>query len=179
MTLSLKYFRHTLSVASVIAVLFVSLCADNAYAIGKGEKSLGFRAGYTSSNQSAVAGMYFQYAFSRHFRLSPDVDYSFRHNGNDALSINLNAHVPFGLSADRFAIYPLAGLNYTSWNIHEIKDIEDNNDAKNRVDRLGMNVGAGIEYYAKPSLKLAFEGKYRWTKDYDSGVFNVSIGYIF
>ena len=59
MTLSLKFFRHSLSVASVIAVLFVSLCADNAYAIGKGEKSLGFRAGYTSSNQSAVAGMYF------------------------------------------------------------------------------------------------------------------------
>ena len=41
MTLSLKFFRHSLSVASVIAVLFVSLCADNAYAIGKGEKASG------------------------------------------------------------------------------------------------------------------------------------------
>lgn len=166
-------------VAAIIAAMLVCVLPDSASALGKGEKSLGFRAGYTSSNQSAVAGMYFQYAFSSHFRLAPDVDYSFRHNGNDAFSINLNAHVPFGFSADRLAFYPLAGLNYTSWNIHKIDDIADNDDTKSRIDRLGLNVGAGLEYYVKPTLKLAFEGKYRWTRDYNSGVFTVSIGYIF
>jgi hypothetical protein len=166
-------------IAAAVAAILVFVCSAGAYALGKGEKSLGFRAGYTSSNRSAVAGMYFQYAFSSHFRLAPDVDYSFRHNGNDAFSINLNAHVPFGFSQNRFAVYPLAGLNYTSWNIHHKYDIDNNDDTKSRVDRLGLNVGAGIGYYAKPSLKLAFEGKYRCTRDYNSGVLTVSIGYVF
>lgn len=163
--------------AALLAAL--TMCAMPCHGAGKGEKSVGLRGGYTTSNESAIAGLYFQYSFSDRFRIAPDIDYSFRNNGTDAISLNLNAHVPFSLAAGRAAFYPLAGLNYTSWNIHKRLEIEDNDDAKSRIDRLGFNIGAGFEYYVKPTLKLGFEGKYRWTKDYDSGVFNLSIGYVF
>lgn len=163
----------TLIVAAII------LSAPSCFAIEKGEKSVGLRGGYTTSNHSGVAGLYFQYAFSSKFRLAPDVSYAFRNSGTDAYSINLNAHVPFAFSDSRFAFYPIAGLNYTSWNIRGNKDMDENNDSKSRIDRLGFNFGGGLEYYAKPTMKLAFEAKYRALKDYGSGVFTVSIGYIF
>ena len=169
-------FKSKKLLASLMLIL---LSANFTYAVEKGEKSMGFRGGYTTNNQSAVAGIYFQYAFSSHFRLAPDVSYTFRNNGTDAYSINLNAHVPFSFSENRFAFYPLAGLDYTSWNIRGRKELDENDDAKSRVDRLGFNFGAGIEYYAKPTLKLAFETKYRAMRDFGSGVFTVSIGYIF
>ncbi|MDE6049741.1 MAG: porin family protein [Paramuribaculum sp.] len=162
----------------IVTAVLCCIGSANAFGIEKGEKSLGFKAGYTTSNQSAVAGLYFQYAFSTKFRLAPDVCYTFRNNGTDAYSINLNAHIPFSFSDNRFAFYPLVGFNYTSWNIRG-KDIVENNDTKSRIDRLGFNAGAGLEYYARPTLKLALEAKYRALKDYGSGVFTVSIGYIF
>lgn len=155
-----------------LLLLILPLCAMGA---GKGEKSVGLRGGYTGANRSAVAGVYFQYSFSDKLRIAPDIDYSFRHRGTDAISLNLNLHSPFTL-APGAAFYPLAGLNYTSWNIHRTVDIDD---AKSRVDRLGFNIGGGVEYYVKTTLKLALEGKYRWTRDYDSAVFTLSIGYIF
>lgn len=166
-------------VAAVATLLAVSVCALPCQGAGKGEKSVGLRGGYTTANKSAVAGLYFQYSFSDHFRIAPDIDYSFRNNGTDAISLNLNAHVPFRFESEKVALYPLAGLNYTSWNIHKRIEIEDNDDAKSRIDRLGLNIGGGVEYYVKPTLKLGFEGKYRWTRDYNSGVLNLSIGYVF
>ena len=152
----------------------------SAPAATRGKKSVGIRAGYTTGNSSAVAGLYFQYAFSERFRIAPDADYTFRHEGTDAFSINLNAHVPFDLGTSRrWEVYPLAGLNYTSWNIHRRSSLRDNDDSKSRVDRLGFNAGAGIGFHATPTLKFALEGKYRWTRHYNSGVFTLSIGYMF
>lgn len=145
-----------------------------ANAIERGEKSVGLRTGYTTSNHSAVAGLYFQYAFSSRFRLAPDVDYSFRNRGQDAFSFNINGHFPLTDPSSRLTAYPLAGLNYTTWNIRTNAD-----DSRTRTDRLGLNVGAGVDYRVTSTLKLGAEAKFRWTRDYNSGVITVSIGYCF
>lgn len=166
------------SAAAVIAAIIIAFSAVTASAVEKGEKSMGVRAGYTTSNHSGVAGLYFTYAFSSRFRLAPDVDYSFRHNGSDAFSININAHVPVTAPESRFTLYPLAGLNYTSWNLHDIS-AGDTDDVSTRTDRLGLNIGAGVSYAATPTLRLGFESKLRWIRNYNSGVFTVSIGYVF
>lgn len=142
-----------------------------------GEKTVGIRAGYNTRATTAVAGVVFQYTFSNHFRISPNVDYYFRHDGADALSLNVNTHFPFHASAGRFGFYPLAGLNYTSWNYHF--DDEATNDVSTRVSRLGLNAGAGLEFYATPSLKLSLEAKATFIKQYSSGTFSLSIGYVF
>lgn len=166
------------SIAAAIAAVAVTFGSLTASAVEKGEKSVGVRAGYTTSNHSGVGGLYFTYAFSSRFRLAPDMDYSFRHNGSDAFSINLNAHVPVTDPLARFTFYPLAGINYTSWNLHDIST-GDYDDVSTRTDRLGINIGAGASYAVTPTLRLGFESKFRWLRNYNSGVFTMSIGYVF
>lgn len=163
----------------ILVAAAVMLTSVSAFAIERGDKSVGIRAGYTTSNRSAVAGLYFQYAFSSRFRIAPDVDYSFRNRGQDAFSINLNGHFPITAPSNRLTVYPLAGLNYTTWNFHDDRTETRSNDVSTRTDRLGLNVGAGADYMMTPTLKLGAEAKFRWTRDYNSGVFTVSIGYLF
>lgn len=124
-----------------------------------GEKTLGLQTGYTSYNQSAIAGMEFSYRFSRNFRLAPSVNYVFRHKSVDALMINLNAQVPFPF-AGRWEAFPLAGINYSSWNYHNGATANNDHDVTTRVSRFGLNVGAGIGYAATPTLRLSLTADY-------------------
>lgn len=161
---------------AVVILLIAS--SPQAAALGRGEKSLGLRGGYNTRNESAVTGLYFQYSFSRHFRLAPNVDYVFRHNGTDAYSANINTHFPIAFDRnERFGMYPFTGVNFISWN-HRLNNV-DGQDASSRVSRLGLNFGVGLEFYCTKSLKIHAEGKFNLVKAYSSGVFNIGIGYVF
>lgn len=161
----------------ILLIAFLPLFFINGIAAERGEKSVGIKAGYCTRNESAVAGIYFQYDFSRHFRLSPSIDYVFRHNGFDAYTFNLTAQFPIGLKDKRFDIYPLAGLSYAIWN-HSYTG-EGNDDVSMRVNKFGFDVGAGAEYKINSSLKLFVQGKFNCVKHYNTGVFVVGIGYVF
>lgn len=162
---------------AAILLMAAMILPAAAGAVERGDNAFGLRAGYTSSNRSGIVGLYYQYAFSSRFRLAPDVDYSFRHRGSDALSLNLNGHFPLTAPAARYAVYPLAGLNYTSWNVHDHG--LGGEDVSTRTDRLGLNIGAGAEYMATPSMRLGIEAKYRWIRNYSAAVITLSIGYCF
>ena len=144
----------------------------------RGEETLGLRAGFNGRNSSAVAGVMFQYAFSSRFRLAPNIDYVFRHKATDAYSMSINAHFPINFgSYKRFDIYPLAGVNFISWN-HRLNDT-DGLDTSSRTSRLGLNIGGGAEFYCTSSLKICVEGKFNWVRHFNSGVVNLGIGYVF
>lgn len=146
------------------------------------ENSMGVRLGYNTRNSSPAAGLWFQHEFTRHFRLAPNVDYIFRHDNTDALSFNCNAQFPFRFGQyEAFAVYPLAGLNYTSWNYHHDDNpaVEGVDDVTSRNNRFGFNAGAGLEYRVTPTLKLALEAKGTLVKSYSSATITLSIGYIF
>ncbi len=167
-----------MNLKSIIIVIVAAMALALPLSATSGEKTVGLRAGYNTRGETAVAGVMFQYRFSDHFRLSPNIDYYFRHNGVDGLSFDVNAHFPLSIAKNgRFNCYPLAGVNFTSWDYHFIDD--NNDDISNRETRLGLNVGAGLEYYATPTLKLSFEAKASILKQYSSGTFNLSIGYVF
>ena len=158
----------------LLAIAFV-MSGSNSRA---GEKTLGVRLGYNTRSEAPLAGLFFQYSLTEHFRLSPNVEYYFKHKGTDALSVNLNAHFPFTLGAgSHAALYPLAGVNFTSWNFHQ--EASDIDDVTTRASRLGLNLGGGFEYYATKSLKLSLEAKATLIKNYSSGTFSLSIGYVF
>lgn len=164
--------------AIYLTLLLAVISALGASATERGEKTLGLRGGFNTRNESAVAGVYFQYAFSHHFRLAPNVDYVFRNKGTDALSVNINAQFPINLEATkRFDIYPLAGVNYTSRN-HRLNN-SDGTDTSSRTSNIGLNTGLGAEFLCTPSLKVCVEGKFTLVKRYSSGVFTVGIGYVF
>lgn len=176
------------SVFALIAILSASAQS------GPGSKSVGLRGGFTTRNTTASAGLYFSYQFTEHFRFAPKVDYAFRHKGVDAFSFNFDTEMPIALSpSGRVNFYPIAGLNYTTLTSHEgLQDIvapmllaEDSDtdissdDSSQRVNRFGLNLGAGLEYFATPSLRLALEAKCQLIKQYTGGWFTISIGYMF
>lgn len=174
--------KSTLKAAkSVVIAVLISVFAVTATAqVKQGEKSFGPKIGYASKNESATAGLFFQYAVTSHFRLSPEIGYIFRHNDLDAFTIDLNGQFPFGFTGERVAFYPLAGLNYSSWNSHFLTDdIDKIDDVSTRVTRLGLNAGAGFELRCNESMKLTLEAKYCLTKHYNSAMISAGISFIF
>lgn len=161
----------------IILSVFLPLSFIPAAATVRGEKSVGLKAGYCTRNESAVAGAYFQYAFSSHFRLSPNIDYVFRNKGCDAFAFGLTAQFPIGVTGSRFDMYPLAGVSYSIWNHQSHSEVAD--DVSTRVNRFGIDVGMGVEYKFASALKIFAQGRFNWVKDYNSGIFVVGIGYVF
>lgn len=146
------------------------------------EKIVGLRAGFTTRNTTAIAGLYFSYRFTEHFRLSPKMDYAFRHHGTDAFSISLDAEIPVSLTpGDNVRFYPIAGLNYSTFSTHSqiVNDDNETIDSSDRSNHYGLNFGAGIEYFATPTLRLALESKCLLMKQNTGGWFTLSIGYKF
>lgn len=166
--------RLKAALVALIAFTSLSAAADGF----SGEKSLGLQTGYISYNESALAGIEFTYRFSRNFRIAPSVNYVFRHKNVDALMINLNAQVPFPF-AQRWEIFPLAGINYSSWNYHNGTSANDDADVSSRVTRFGLNIGAGIGFAATSSLRLSVTADYVAIKHFSGCNILAKIAYSF
>ena len=165
-----------LAITSLCSLMPISTMAQ------KGQTSVGLRGGFTTRNTTASAGLYLSYRFSEHFRMSPKIDYAFRHNGTDAFSFNFDTEMPIALNAEKNVnFYPIAGLNYSTFSTHF--QITDNDESvmgiSERTNHFGLNLGAGIEYFATPTLRLALESKCLLMKQFTGGWFNISIGYVF
>jgi len=154
--------------------------APSAYAGNKGEKNVGLRAGFTTRNTTATTGLYFSYRFSNHFRLAPKIDYAFLHHSVDAFSFDVDAEIPIALSTSKeINFYPIGGLNYSTFTHHVKARDETSDDTSQRTNEFGLSLGAGVEYFATPSLRLALESKGILVKKYSGGWFSISIGYRF
>lgn len=178
----MKKFIST-AVISVIAALFLSFPASAEGLVG--QKSVGLRAGFSSRNTTATAGLYFSYRFTDHFRFAPKIDYAFRHNKVDAFSFNFDCEMPvsIGRTPNRINFYPIAGLNYTTLTSHQTSDFttwpETDDDSSDRNSRFGLNLGAGLEFFANPTLRLSFEAKGQIVKQFSGAWLTASIGYVF
>lgn len=166
----MKLFKFALIALLALAAPSAALAEGH-----RGEKTISLLAGYAHYNRSGMAGVEFTYRFSEHFRLAPGVDYVFRHNGMDALQITLDCHIPFSLP-HRMEIYPLVGVNFTGWNNH-LKAI--GGDVTTRVNRFGLNVGAGWGICLGERLCLGVAIDYLAIKDFDGFETWAKIGYRF
>lgn len=172
--------RGFLRPALCVAVLLLS-GISGAYArdpYTRGEKSFGPRVGFASRNTSASAGLVFEYSFSRHVRIAPQAGIIFRHKNLDALTIDIDVHFPMPFAGDRFAVYPLAGVNFTSWSRHGVS-AETNKDVCAHINRFGGNAGVGLEMKCSSTLKLNVEAKYTLMKTYPGAQVYAGIAYVF
>lgn len=160
----------------IIFSLLIALFSLQVYA---GEKSVGLRAGYITKNDAPTAGLFFKYSFSDHFRMATTFDYYFRHNNTDAYSININGEMPFSIIGNKLAVFPLVGFGLTSWNVKYPAGTGSSDDTTTRKTRMGLNIGAGIDYKVTSTLKLGLELKYGWIKHYSGEAISLSIGYLF
>lgn len=143
------------------------------------EKTFGVKTGYISRNQSAEAGLFFQYSFTDHFRLAPEVNLAFRNQNKDAFIVDVNCHVPLAQSG-LAEFYPLAGLNYSSWSQHQTfyEQIESK-DVSKRTTRFGLNLGGGMDLKINSTLKLKLEAIYTMVEANSAFRATVGIGYSF
>lgn len=168
----------------LLAILSLSVSAS-ANDIARGRKTFGVRTGFATLNRAPLAGIEFSYAFSRHFILAPSIDYAFRNDNLDGLLFNIDYHGPWRLTpSGRLYVYHILGINYVSWSRHdavaEDTDVtSSSDDVTTRFNRLGLDFGAGLAFYATPTLRLSLQGKFNWVKDHNSGIFNLGISYVF
>lgn len=158
--------RHLLS-----ALLFLggtTLLPATATAAAKGEKTLGVAGGYASYNNGGQANVYFQYSFSSHVRLAPEIGYVFRNEHKSAFECSVDVHFPFRL-ARGFNVYPLTGLTLNNWTYEHGK----------HLTRGGFDFGAGFDLYMTSSLKLNLQGKYSLMNDTSGCFLQMGIGYVF
>lgn len=151
----------------VAGIMALSTCIG-AYAFDKGKMKLGVMGGYASHNTSGYVGVDFQYNFSNHVRIAPDVLYVFPNKSKSAFLIDVDIHIPFRV-ARGLALYPLAGAQYSYWTHRN----DDN------YSRIGLNAGAGLELYITPRLKVSLQGKYSFAKDASGCYAGLGVGYIF
>lgn len=163
----------------VVGVAMIILCTTQAPAqLHKGEKSFGPRIGFTGRNTSVSAGLSFQVSTATHVRIAPEAAIVFRNNNKDALSVAVNIHFPFSFADGRAAVYPLAGIEYLSWGLHDI-DPTTAKDTTTHANRIGGNAGGGIELRCTPSLKVSLEARYTFVQDYSTAQVSAGISYIF
>lgn len=164
------------------AVLVIMALAAFAMPAGvhaqRGEKCFGVSTGYTSTNESAIGSLFLQYGLTDNLRISPEVGCVFRHHDLDAFTLDLNLHFPLTISSSRLQLYPLAGLNFSSWTLHNLL-MDDTDDVSTRTSNLGANLGAGFQLFASSSLKLKIEAKYTLISHHSTFVCSVGIGYVF
>lgn len=167
----------------------ITLCAGfSAHADQyRGEKTLGINVGYNTYNSRPLAGAQFSFRFNRLLRLSPAAEYVFRNDGRDALLVDLNMEFVFPFAKGRCDVYPLAGINFSSWNYHNlyatVVDSKGNevqtNDVSSRVSRFGLNLGAGFGVNISGSLRLSVSGTYTFIKEFHGANISAGIHYRF
>lgn len=171
-------FRMRRLAVCLLLVGALAPLADARDPYARGEKCFGPKVGYVTRNSSAAAGLVFEYSFSRHVRIAPQASIIFRHRNLDALMIDIDVHFPLPFAGDRMAVYPLVGVDFTSWNLHGL-DSEANKDVSSHRNRFGGNAGFGYEFKCTPTLKLNVEARYTLMKTYPGALVSAGISYVF
>ena len=153
--------------AAAIVATGALVCSVDTYG-HKGEKTLGIAGGYASYNNGGLANIYFQYSFSSHVRLAPEIGYVFRNDEKSAFECAVDVHFPFRV-ARGVKLYPLTGITLNSWDFGQ----------GSREVKGGFDFGGGLDLYMTSSLKLSLQGKYSLMDDTSGAYVQMGIGYVF
>lgn len=159
-------------ITTILIAAMTMICLalpQEAYAFGKGEKSLGVNGGYAGYNEGGYMSVSFNWEFANHFRLAPDIGYAFRNQGKSAFFFDIDMQFPFKLVRG-FGIYPLAGLTVNNWHY---------SGTNSSTTRAGGNVGLGFDIYFTSYLKLNVQGKYSIMDDLSGCFIGMGVSYVF
>ena len=141
-----------------------------------GDKALGAQLVFGSETNSLGFGVKGQYYFTDHIRGEGSFDYFFKRKGLSMWDVNANVHYLFDV-ADKFKVYPLAGLGYTNWSYK--LEYDNVTLAKGTDGRLAVNLGGGAEYELTKDLSVNAELKYQIINNYNQLVLGVGVAYKF
>lgn len=141
-----------------------------------GDKALGAQLVFGSETNNIGLGVKGQYYFTDQLRGEASVDYFFKNKGVSMWDINANVHYLIDV-ADKFKVYPLAGLGYTNWSYkYEFPGLPV---VEGSDGRLAINLGGGAEYELTKDLSVNAELKYQIINNYNQLVLGVGVAYKF
>ena len=141
-----------------------------------GDKALGAQLLFGSKTNNIGLGVKGQYYFTDHIRGEASFDYFFKRKGLSMWDVNANVHYLFDV-ADKFKVYPLAGLGYTNWSYKY--EFEGAPVIEGSDGRLAINLGGGAEYELTKNLSVNAEAKYQIISNYNQLVLGVGVAYKF
>ena len=167
--------------------LFLTLCVV-LVSVGalaqKGEQAVGAHVLYGTDAQDIGCGAKDQYNVTDNIRLEAVGDYYLKTDGFSMFDVNVNGHYLFNLS-DKVTVYPLVGINYTSWkqeNIiefdnEEIEDYPYDMDVSNELkdSSIGFNIGGGIQYKLSDRIRIGAELKYQTVSGANTAIIGAGI----
>lgn len=149
----------------------------------KSENSFGFHLGYATEVPNVGFGLRYQHFILDHIRVEGVWDYYIQNKKLSMWDLNANIHYVWNIG-ERVRIYPLVGLGYARWGIHDVFLGNHDQYGQPRLEtdhdnRLGVNVGAGLQVALNNSWWVGAEAKLQEMRHYDQGVFDVNITYCF
>lgn len=132
---------------------------------------------YSNRNEFGL-GAKFQYEFIDQWRGEASANYYFEQNDISTWDFSANLHYILPMPQG-FNIYPLAGVcfDYIHAKVHYL-DIERQVQSYIRTtSRLGLNLGAGIEYPLNNQFKVNAEVKYQLVQGYNRPVISLGVSY--
>lgn len=151
--------------------LGIMLSCSGAFA-QSGKIELGAKLNYGFSEPTWSMGLVGRYNIDNHFRVEGAVNYYPKNeNKLEEWDANANLHYIFHVT-ERFKLYPIGGLCIASFN----QDVKDGSLGDTKV---GMNIGAGLQFNIMSDLHLNAETYYNCINKYDRAITNVSLVYVF
>ena len=137
-----------------------------------GDKALGAQLLFGSKTNNIGLGVKGQYYFTDQIRGEASFDYFLKNQGISMWDINANVHYLFDV-ADKFKVYPVAGLGYTNWSYkYEFPGLPV---VEGSDGRLAVNLGGGAEYELTKDLSVNAELKYQIISNYNQLVLGVGV----
>ena len=150
----------------LFVLMSMMFCIIGSAMAQKDIKAIGVHINYGTEIESFSLGAKYQQNLTNEIRIEPSMNYHFEKGGVDLLDLNLNLHyiVPM---ASNIRLYPLAGLTFERWDFEKVEN------------RLGVNIGSGVEFDIADNWMTNIELKYKLVKDLDQAVFTVGVAYMF
>ena len=150
----------------LIVLMSMMFCIIGSAMAQKNIQAIGVHLNYGTKIESFSLGAKYQQNLTNEIRLEPSMNYHFEKKGIDLFDLNLNVHYIFPM-ASNIRLYPLAGLTFERWDFGKVKN------------RLGVNIGSGVEFDIADNWMANIELKYKLVKDFDQAVFTLGLAYIF
>ena len=141
-----------------------------------GDKALGAQLLFGSKTNNIGLGVKGQYYFTEQSRGEASFDYFLKNQGVSMWDINANVHYLFDV-ADKFKVYPVAGLGYTNWSYKY--EYAGHTIAEGSDGRIAINLGGGAEYELTKDLSVNAELKYQIISNYNQLLLGVGVAYKF
>ena len=141
-----------------------------------GDKALGAQLLFGSKTNNIGLGVKGQYYFTDQIRGEASCDSFLKKQGVSMWDINANVHYLFDV-ADKFKVYPVAGLGYTNWSYKY--EYAGHTIAEGSDGRIAINLGGGAEYELTKDLSVNAELKYQIISNYNQLLLGVGVAYKF